>query len=221
MRRRLPDLATLWLGTTLSYALLQAGVHLRRADALAALERAVLLLPANLATAGVACGLALALRELARQRAACRAGLSAEARAPAAWVLVAALVCLAGWFALAPTVAVYRGAATPRECGRVALAAPAASLAQSLAWFGFLAVIVVGRVAMPPWVAAMGYAGFLINAWLALTAAVPFGPFDGAAILAWSRAAWAAVAAAGLALACGLTNETVLQALLRLVTRGW
>ena len=59
MRRRIRDLAALWCGTTLSYALLQAGVHLRRADALEALLSTARLIPVNVATAA-----AIALYEI-------------------------------------------------------------------------------------------------------------------------------------------------------------
>ncbi|HZR34354.1 MAG TPA: site-2 protease family protein [Nevskia sp.] len=66
-----------------------------------------------------------------------------------------------------------------RDLALVHAAGPAANLAMSLAWYA------LSRMDVAPGLQAMGHAGVIVNASMAVINLLPFAPFDGAHIARW------------------------------------
>ena len=131
--------------------------------------------------------------ELAHKVVAQHYGQWAEFRANFG-MLVAALVMSFFGFLFAAPGAVVLGRTGPRgQLGRIALAGPAANLVMGGGFF-LLSLMSVGA-----WPALLRHAGY-VNAFLGLFNLIPFGFFDGAKILAWSRSVYAAAVVVGFVL---------------------
>lgn len=217
-------LMLVWTGATVAFGLALTGVHLlnprfweRLADTESRLGM-LATLPSNILIPGVAFALALAARELTRRAVAARFDGYSQPCAGVSAVVIVALVGLLGWFAVAPLGSRWHSGPTDQQRGQVALAGPCTNLALALIHFAGLSIIFVGRVRVPGWLAAYGYAGFLMNAWLALCVLLPVGSFDGAYLRAWNQKNYWVVLSVAIVVTIVLANESVLQWLLRFVT---
>jgi Zn-dependent protease len=171
----------------------------------------------DLIIAGVVCGLAFVLHELAHRVVARRFGAEAHFVANNAWLLISIAVAFAGWFIAAPGAVWHRGLLTKRQGGLIALAGPATNLVLSVLFFGACALFILNLVDASPFVQNICYAGFVFNAWLGVFNMIPSGPFDGAKVLAWSPLVFGVTVAIGIGLAFGLTNPQVQNSLRSLV----
>ena len=172
----------------------------------------------KLATAGLICGASLLLRALALRRAAHSRGLEVRAIASASWLGLSIALAPCGLFVAGPTASWNSAGLTRRQNGLIALAGPAVSMLLAALFFAVLSVIMLARIAAPPWFPYFGYVGFRFNALLALWSMVPVERFAGARVLAWSRGVFFSTAAAAFVLVFVLGDERVLAWLLRVVT---
>ncbi len=177
--RELRDLVVAWLALGLAFSLLYVPVSATTiVDVLASapfLEEFAL----SLATVGVA----FLLHELAHKVVAVRFGQHAEFRADFGMLALAVAGGLAGFLFAAPGAVHHRGRITPREHGLIALAGPLTNVA--------LAVVSLSLFVVVPDIA---WRGLYINVLLAGFNMIPFGPLDGATVLQWNKAVYAAAA---------------------------
>lgn len=177
--RELRDLVVAWLALGLAFSLLYVPVSATTiVDVLASavfLEEFAL----SLATVGVA----FLLHELAHKVVAVRFGQHAEFRADFGMLALAVAGGLAGFLFAAPGAVHHRGRITPREHGLIALAGPLTNVA--------LAVVSLSLFVVVPDIA---WRGLFINVLLAGFNMIPFGPLDGATVLKWNKAVYAAAA---------------------------
>ncbi|MCD2199135.1 MULTISPECIES: metalloprotease [unclassified Halobacterium] len=177
--REVRDLLVAWLALGLAFSLLYVPVSVTTiTDVLASaafLEEFAL----SLATVGVA----FLLHELAHKVVAVRFGQHAEFRADFGMLALAVAGGLAGFLFAAPGAVHHRGRITPREHGLIALAGPLTNVA--------LAILSLGVFVIAP---DIGWRGLFINVLLAGFNMIPFGPLDGATVLQWNKAVYAAAA---------------------------
>lgn len=201
------ELLKAWAGSTLAYAIFQTGASRLTSGALVE----------NLIIAGIVCGMAFVLHELAHRVVARGYGAEAHFVANNGWLVLSIVLALAGVFIAAPGAVWHRGLLTRRQGGLIALAGPVTNMVLSVLFFIALCLLVLGVISLPPLAAQICYVGFTFNAWIGLFNMIPAGPFDGAKVLAWSPLVFGLTVAVGLGLAFGLTNEQVQLALLRMV----
>jgi len=185
--RELRDLLLAWLALGVAFT-----VFLER-DLVRALQQApgtidpgvaVTLLLMSLGTAGMG----FLLHELAHKVVAIRFGQDAAFRADYGMLLLAILGGLIGFLFAAPGAVVHRGRISARERGLIALAGPLTNLVLAGLFLGaLLALDPAGQSLL----AAVGSRGFLINLLLAGFNMIPFGPLDGATVLAWNKIVFA------------------------------
>ena len=198
------ELLKAWAGTTVAFAVQQTG-------AARLLSQQFL---TNLLIAGIVCGLAFVLHELAHRVVARGYGAEAHFVANNAWLVISILIAFAGFFIAAPGAVWHRGYLTTRQGGLIALAGPATNLVLSVLFLLFLIVIFISRIAVPDWLFLLGYTGFKLNGWIGLFNMIPAGPFDGAKVLNWSPLVFGVTVAVGVVLSFVLT-DAVLGTLLR------
>jgi Zn-dependent protease len=98
-----------------------------------------------------------------------------------------------GLLVAAPGAVHVRGSVGPERTGLIAAAGPASNFVLALA-FMILAWESTGFL----W--RVGATGAAINAWVGLFNMIPYGPFDGAKILAWNKVVFAVLVGVGVLL---------------------
>jgi Zn-dependent protease len=194
------ELLKAWAGTTLAYAILLTGGNIINRTFLTALW-----------IAGVVCGLAFVLHELAHRIVARRYGAQAHFVANNGMLLVSIVIAFLGAFFAAPGAVWHRGILTRRQGGLIALAGPATNLVLSLL-FLFAWVIID-----PPFgstIYMLLRTGFKLNAWIGLFNMIPAGPFDGAKVLNWNVVVFGITVAVGVLLTF-LVNDNIVLSLAR------
>ncbi|MCU0495113.1 MAG: peptidase M50 [Chloroflexaceae bacterium] len=176
------ELLKAWAGTSLAFAVAQAGGNILSGNFW------LLLLPIAAAT----CGIGFLLHELAHRVVARNYGAQAHFIANNGWLLISIVLAFTGFFIAAPGAVWHRGYLTKMQGGLIALAGPVTNLVLALL---FLALALLAPVG---WLGLVGAVGFRINAWLGLFNMIPFGPFDGAKVLDWDWRVFAVTVAAGL-----------------------
>ena len=173
----LKDLAKAWLAISLAFTIVIAGLRF---------DAAVLVIFFMLA---LSAGLGFLLHELSHKLVAQHYKAWAEFRADDRMLLIMLLLSPFGVLFAAPGAVVIADNVSHEKHGRIALAGPATNIALALI-FGFFAQASTSFF--------FAY-GAQINAWLALFNLIPFGPLDGAKVIAWNRYAWliAGLASAG------------------------
>ncbi len=158
--------------------------------------------------AGVVCGLAFVLHELAHRVVARHYGAEAHFIANNGMLLVSIAIAFVGVFFAAPGAVWHQGYLTKRQGGLIALAGPVTNLVLSVV---FLAAWVLIDVSDSPTMTVLLRTGFKLNAWIGLFNMIPAGPFDGAKVLNWSALAFGITVAVGVALTFLLNDATVLS----------
>jgi Zn-dependent protease len=136
-------------------------------------------------------GAGFLLHELMHKLLAQRMGYEARYRG-GGFPYVSVLFAFAGWILLSPGAVYIDAPGRPisrRANGLISIAGPATNLALALLFFG---VSLLGI----PLASAAAYAGYDINAWLAVFNTLPAPGFDGSKILSWNRLVYFAFAAA-------------------------
>ncbi|HEU4322831.1 MAG TPA: site-2 protease family protein [Roseiflexaceae bacterium] len=201
------ELLKAWAGSTLAYAIFQTGASNLTSRNMVE----------NLIIAGIVCGMAFVLHELAHRVVARGYGAEAHFVANNGWLVLSIVLALAGIFVAAPGAVWHRGLLTRRQGGLIALAGPVTNMVLSVLFFIALCLVVLGIITLPELAVRICYVGFTFNAWIGLFNMIPAGPFDGAKVLAWSPLVFGITVAVGLGLAFGLSNEQVLLTLLQMV----
>lgn len=199
------ELLKAWAGTTLAFAVVQSRSNLLSATFLI-----------NLLIAGVVCGLAFVLHELAHRIVARNYGAQAHFVANNGWLLISILLSFTGFFIAAPGAVWHRGYLTTRQGGLIALAGPATNMGLAALFFVALAGLIIGRIPAPDVVFQLCYIGFALNGWIGLFNMIPAGPFDGAKVLNWSPLVFGVTVGVGILLAFVLNNDSVLRTLMGL-----
>jgi Zn-dependent protease len=179
-----------WAGTSLAFAIAILGGRLLDFP-LPTLGRVFLL-------SALTCGIGFVLHELAHRRVPRAYGAEAHFIANNGWLLISIVLAFTGFFIAAPGAVWHRGYLTPRQGGLIALAGPAVNLVLAVLFFAL--TLAAGPLGMPPWIGEFGNLGYRINAWLGLFNMIPFGPFDGAKVLAWSPLVFGITVAVGIVL---------------------
>ncbi len=122
-------------------------------------------------------GIGFLFHELAHRTVARHYKCRAEFHAFDKMLLLAIFFSFLGFVFAAPGAVFIAGHVEKKQYGKIALAGPLSNILIALIFF-FLALITKSNIA--------NY-GFEINSWLALFNMIPFGMFDGAKVLAWSK----------------------------------
>lgn len=189
------ELFKAWAGTTLAFAIYQAGA------ANLFTQRFVLLLVIS----AVVCGLGFVFHELAHRIVARNYGAQAHFVANNGWLILSIIIAFASFFIAAPGAVWHRGYLTERQSGLIALAGPVTNLVFAVLFVLALPVLLYAGIDLPGWVGILCFVGFKLNAWLGLFNMIPAGPFDGAKVLAWSPLYF------GITVAVGILLTFVLQ----------
>lgn len=181
------ELLKAWVGTSLAFAVLQSGGRVTGVGFVNVLILAAL-----------TCGIGFVVHELAHRVLARRYGAEAHFVANNAWLLISIVLAFTGFFIAAPGAVWHRGYLTRQQGGLIALAGPASNFV--LAVLFLLLLFAAGPLGLPSWAFQLAYLGYYINSWLGLFNLIPFGPFDGAKVLAWSQPVFAAAVVVGVLL---------------------
>lgn len=141
----------------------------------------------NFLLAALTVGIAFLLHELAHKFVAQNYGCWAEFRSFDWGLILALILSFTGFIFAAPGAVMISGAVTREENGKISAAGPLTNLI--LAGL-FLLISALPGIGLNPLVSLMIKFGFAINAWLALFNLIPFGPLDGAKVMAWSPQVW-------------------------------
>jgi Zn-dependent protease len=193
--RELRDLAVAWLALGVAFAL-----FLDRRELLAAVgapgPETAIAVGLVLARALITVGVGFLLHELAHKAVAVHYGQIAEFRADYGMLGLAIVAGLAGFLFAAPGAVYHQGRITDRENGLIALAGPITNLV--------LAALFLPLAFFGGYIGAVGNLGVLVNVLLAAFNMIPYGPLDGRKVIAWNKAAYAAVAVPTVGLAVWL-----------------
>jgi Zn-dependent protease len=164
------ELFKAWAATSLAYAI--ALVHGRIQWSLFTF----------LLIAALTCGIGFVVHELAHRLLARHYDAEAHFAAHNEWLLISILVAFTGFFIAAPGAVWHRGNVTRQQSGLIALVGPVSNLVLALVFLGLFPL-----VQGVPFLALTCRIGYAINAWLGLFNMIPFGPLDGAKVLAWEQ----------------------------------
>ncbi len=191
------EFAKAWLGTALAFAVLFGNVGFNNISALTSPAFLRVLLVAAL-TAGVA----VVLHELAHRVVARSFGADAYFVANDGMLVFSIILAFTGFLFAAPGAVWHRGATSPRQLGLIAVAGPVVNIVLALV---FAAGLFVAQAVDIPALLYFGLQmGFLINGLLAVFNMIPFGPLDGAKVLAWNGLFFGVVIAIAIGIAFGL-----------------
>ncbi len=192
------EFAKAWLGTALAFAVLFGGIRLGSLDRLSSPAFLQLLL-----LTGLTAGVGVVLHELAHRVVARSFGADAYFVANDGMLVLSVILAIAAGFLFAAPGAVWhRGATSPRQLGLIAAAGPIVNIVLALVFAAGL--FVAQAVPMPDLLYNGLQIGFLVNGLLAVFNMIPFGPLDGAKVLAWNGLFFGVVIAIAIAIAFGL-----------------
>jgi len=148
----------------------------------------------NVVIAALTVGVGFLLHELGHKFVAQRYGCFAEFRSFDNMLLLAIAMSFFGFVFAAPGAVMISGRINKRKNGIISAAGPLVNIALAIM---FLALSFAGLPTIFKLVASYG---FMINSWLALFNMLPFWLFDGSKVWAWSKTAYALIAASAFAL---------------------
>lgn len=132
-------------------------------------------------------GFGFVLHELGHKFVAQGYGSAAEFRADFKMLIFAVAISFTGFLFAAPGGVLIQRHLTPEKHGKIALSGPLINLMLAIIFY-FVNFVPGGTAQL------IASQGFLINAWLGLFNLIPFGPFDGAKVKAWSKPVlWATI----------------------------
>ncbi|MBN1275673.1 metalloprotease [Candidatus Woesearchaeota archaeon] len=181
-RRETKDLCLAWGLISLAFAVVFAGGL--------SFTRGFLV---TLFLAALTVGVGFLVHELAHKAVALSYGCEAGFRANKGMLFLAVAMSFLGFVFAAPGAVWFKGQTTREQRGRIAAAGPSANLVLALLFLPFLFLFPV-----------VGGLGAWVNAFLALFNLLPLPGFDGSAVLAWDKKAYAALLVA----ACVLSFTT-------------
>lgn len=173
---------------------LAIGLLLIAAIPLMWLQRLLFQMPAILLGAVTIFAAAFLLHELAHKFSAQRLGYWAEFRLNMMGVLITLMSFFSPLKIVAPGAVVISGYMVGDDYGKISLAGPLTNIAQAVLY------LVVGLISADRMVGLLANVGVTVNSSLALFNLIPFGVFDGAKVLRWSRKTWLATVAFALLL---------------------
>src|SRR3989338_6835259 len=144
--------------------------------------------------ASLTVGIGFLLHELGHKIVAQKYGCFAEFRSFDNMLLLAIAMSFFGFVFAAPGAVMISGRINKRKNGIISAAGPLVNIALAIM---FLALSFAGLPTIFKLVASYG---FMINSWLALFNMLPFWLFDGSKVWAWSKTAYALIAASAFAL---------------------
>jgi Zn-dependent protease len=180
------DLLKAWLATSVAFGIFFLGAgNLTKTSFLGFIS--------IISLAAVTAGLGFVGHELMHKFTANRFGVEAEFRSNDVMLVVSILFAFLGFIFAAPGAVHILGSITRRENGLISAAGPAANMVLALlfmplACFGDTLAGVIGRI------------GLFVNAMLGVFNMIPVWNLDGTKILAWNKAAYFGMIAAGGAL---------------------
>jgi Zn-dependent protease len=158
---------------------------------------AVLPLWGAILVAAVSALTAFVCHEMAHKVSAQRRGYWAEFRWAPIWLAFSILTSYLGFLLAAPGATVVGGMGSPRDWARTSLAGPMVNMAFAVVFYaGSLAAWSLGSIVYFP-LLVIAY----FNGWFGALNLLPLGPLDGAKVLRWSAATWAAAFAVGVVIA--------------------
>lgn len=179
------DLLIAWLALSVAFTLAMVWGHSTRLDPLLIGQRFLI----SLVTAGIA----FVIHEMAHKFTAMKYGYWAEFQMNSMMLVVAvAMAALAGIVFAAPgATMIYGNSISREENGKISLAGPVSNL---ILLIPFTVLFLLGQFVEIKFITDIGAAGVSINAMIAAFNLLPIGPLDGAKVLAWNPAIFAAVA---------------------------
>ena len=145
------------------------------------------------ATAATAALTAFVAHEMAHKISAQRGGYWAEFRWAPLWLLLSVITSILGFLFAAPGATVIGGMGNPRDWARTSLAGPATNLTFAVVFYAAsIATLHAGSYVFYPLLVIAFF-----NGWFGMFNLIPVGPLDGAKVLRWSTALWAAAFALG------------------------
>ena len=195
-RNELFEFAKAWLGTALAFAILFSGSRRTNFQYLLSPNFVQVLLLAALTA-----GLGVILHELMHRVVARRFGATAHFVANDGMLLLSILIAFSGFLFAAPGAVWHTGSLTRRQFGLIAAAGPITNMVLALMFVGALLTIGDSVTDLVVNGLIMGYA---VNAILGVFNMLPFGPIDGAKVLAWSGPAFGVLIGLGIVIAFGL-----------------
>lgn len=192
------EFAKAWLGTALAFAVLFGGVSFGDISTLTSPAFLRVLLVAAL-TAGVG----VILHELAHRVVARSFGADAYFVANDGMLIISVILAFTGFLFAAPGAVWHRGATSPRQLGLIAAAGPIVNVVLALVFAA--ALFVAEGAGFSRGLVYFGLQmGFLVNGLLAVFNMIPFGPLDGAKVLAWNGLFFGVLIAVAAGIALGL-----------------
>lgn len=184
--REIKDLLKAWIAISLAFALLYSfdgsGFSIFSPSPVFSLSQFFLFFGISLFTAGIG----FLLHELAHKIVAQKYGAKAEFHSFDGMLLLAIGMSFFGFLLAAPGAVFIRGRLSRNEHGKVSVVGPLTNIV--LAIIFLLIILIFGNNLFSRF-------GFTINAWLALFNMIPFMPFDGGKVIAWSKFVYFAVVA--------------------------
>lgn len=149
----------------------------------------------NLIIAGVVVGTAFVIHELAHKALAQKYGCWAEFRKFNLGLILAVSMSFFGFILAAPGAVMIDGFISKEQNGKISAVGPLINIVLAILFIvmGIILPLIIGTI--PVLLGKIISYGFFINAWLALFNMIPFPPFDGSKIIAWSTPVWAGMIA--------------------------
>lgn len=192
------EIGKAWLGVALAFAILQERGAILSGQIFQQLPQFLLVLVISALTAGIA----VILHEYGHRVVARYFGSDARIIANDSMLIFGIVLALAIGFLFFAPAAVVHNIHDRRKGGIVAAAGPVINMVLAL-FFAALLLIVPGLDVPRVVVAVIAYS-FMINALLGAFNMLPFGPIDGAKVLAWSAPVFGVLLAIAIGIAFGL-----------------
>jgi Zn-dependent protease len=173
-KREIKDLFIAWLMISIAFAILFSGIS-------SALS---LLFLVSFVISAFTVGVGFLLHEIMHKYIAQKYGLGAEFHAFYGMLFLALAFSLFGFIIAAPGAVFISGRINKERNGKISLAGPLTNIILALIFLLLLFFSFNNIIRM------IAYYGLSINSLLALFNLLPFAPFDGSKIFAWSRTAY-------------------------------
>lgn len=173
-KREIRDLLIAWLMISIAFAVLFSGLN----------SILSLLFLISLVISAFTVGIGFLLHEIMHKYIAQKYGLGAEFHAFYGMLFLALAFSVFGFIIAAPGAVFISGRINKERNGKISLAGPLTNIVLALA-FLLLLFLASNQI-----IAMIAYYGLSINSLLALFNLLPFSPFDGGKVYAWSKTAY-------------------------------